>query len=563
MESKATRKHKKQKQGFQRIGPVLFSFFVLLVLPCGYPQTPLMPSTCHSQPEAAILRQQMRSRFSRLPTSRITYVVYALIVLTSVSLVTSFNAEPRTWAAGEVPVAFWSWRIQSPSQADILDTIEKTNANSLFMRAGQIDYRDGKLVRIRPLAGSFPRGIELHLVYNATRSFLDQLETVDPKTFATTVVKAYNEDLERAKNDNANVRGLQLDIDVPTRLLPQYEKTLLSLRARVVAGTQLSITGLPTWMESPKLDPVLQQVDFWIPQFYGSEIPERSDQLIPISSPQNLTSFVKRARQMNRPFYAGLSAYSVAILYGPSGALVSLRGDMDPGEIASDPNLELIERRQFEKTTGEWRYVFRARADGVTDDLAMHAGDRLVVDLPSTESLRTAARIVREQAGEKLLGICVFRLPARDDPATLTADQVHAALSDREASAVVDVRIRLEQTNYVLELKNAGTASAILGTPQIDLTVSPGSFEACFETNVAFETLCADAKSSPQPCSQRRANLIRLTPKTLSAGQALKATLILNRSLPPAVPVSITMSTDTGNKYSMNREVLVEGGASQ
>lgn len=504
----------------------------------------------------------MRSRFSTLSTSRIAYLVYALAVVTSVSLVTSFNAEPRTWAAGEVPVAFWSWRIQSPSQADVLDTIEKTNANRLFLRAGQIDYRDGKLVRIRPLAGSLPRGIELHLVYNATHSLLEQLEIVDPKTLATTVVNAYKEDLERAKNDNANVRGLQLDIDVPTRLLPHYEKTLLSLRARVLAGTELSITGLPTWMESPKLDRVLQQVDFWIPQFYGSEIPERSDQLIPISSPQNLTHSIKRARQLGRPFYAGLSAYSVAILYGPSGALVSLRGDMDTPGIAADPNLELIERRQFEKATGEWRYVFRARADGVTDDLAMHAGDLLVVDLPSTESLRTAARIVREQAGQKLLGICVFRLPARDDQATLTADQVNAALADREADAAVDVRIRREQTNYSFELKNVGTASAILGTPQIDLIVNPGSFEAV-KTNMAFETLCAGAKSPPQPCSQRRANLLRLTPETLNAGQVLKATLVLNHQLPPTVPVSITMSTDAGDKYSTNREVSVEGGVSQ
>ena len=508
--------------------------------------------------------QKMRSRLSRLPASRITYVVYALIVLTSVSLVSNFNEEPRTWAADEVPVAFWSWRIQSPSQADVLETVEKTSANRLFMRTGQIDYRDGRLIRIRPLSGSFPREIELHLVYNATRNLLDQLETVAPTTLATTVVNAYNEDLERAKDDNANVRGLQLDIDVPTRLLPQYEKTLLALRAKLAAETQLSITGLPTWMESPKLDQVLQTVDFWIPQFYGSEIPKRSDQLIPISSPQNLTHSVKRARQLNRPFYAGLSAYSVAILYGPSGALISLRGDMDTSGIASDPNLELIDRRQFEKATGEWRYVFRAKTDGVTDHLAMHAGDLLVVDLPSTESLRTAARIVREQAGEKLLGICVFRLPAREDPATLTADQVHAALTDRDAAAVVDVRIKREQTNYAIELRNVGTASAILGTPQIDLTVNSGSVEAIkFETNVAFETLCADAKSSPQPCSQRRANLIRLTPKTLNAGQVLKATLVLNRQLPPAVQVSITLSTDNGGKYSMNREVSVEGGISQ
>ena len=66
----------------------------------------------------------------------------------------------------------------------------------------------------------------------------------------------------------------------------------------------------------------------------------------------------------------------------------------------------------------------------------MRAGDVLVIDLPAAETLRIAARITRELAGEKLLGICVFRLPAHDDPATLTVEQVTKALNDRGSDPV-------------------------------------------------------------------------------------------------------------------------------
>ena len=272
-----------------------------------------------------------------------------------------FTESPGRWS--EVPVAFWAWRTESPGSADIRAAVEKAHAQVLFLRAGQIDYQDGNLRRIRPLAGSFPKDIKLHLVYNTTRAVLEQLEAIDPQTLAAQIARDFREDSERARRDGAEVRGLQLDIDFPTRLLPRYERTLNALRKELQPGTELSITGLPTWMESPTLMSVLRNVDFWVPQFYGAEIPTHSSQLIPISSPQSITYFVNKARQIDKPFYAGLAAYSVALLYSSSGSLITLRGDMNPALIAANPNLELIDQRSFD--SAERRYEFRAKADGV------------------------------------------------------------------------------------------------------------------------------------------------------------------------------------------------------
>src|ERR1044071_7352914 len=187
----------------------------------------------------------MRSAF-RLPTSRLARVVYASVILTCVSLVSIFIARPHVWAVGEVPVAFWAWRTQSPDAIDVEEAVEIANAQVLFLRAGQFDYQDGKLRRVRPLAGSFPKGIKLHLVYNPPRTVLEKLETIDSQSLANEIAATFKEDSERATRDGADIKGMQLDIDFPTRLLPRYERTLGAIRPNLPTGTELSITGLPT-----------------------------------------------------------------------------------------------------------------------------------------------------------------------------------------------------------------------------------------------------------------------------------------------------------------------------
>ena len=496
---------------------------------------------------------------------QMVYVVIGLMV--SAVAISSFHRKPRPWRANEVPVAFWSWRNQTPAEADVREAVEKTEARSIFLRAGQIDYQNGKLRRIRSVTGPLPKAIDLHLVYNATHSLLTQLETVDEVALANSIAGAFQEDAQRAEQEHARVLGIQIDFDVPTRLLSRYEQMLAKLRAKLSPGTKLSVTGLPTWMQSPELPATLAQVDFWVPQFYGAEIPETSDEFIPISSLTDIERFVTGARALNKPFYAGLAAYSWTLLYSSSGKLITLRGDMDPTAIASDPNLELIDQRAFDpnKSNSEWRYAYRAKADGVTDSLSMHAGDVLVFDAPSAESLRAAARIVRELSGEKLLGICVFRLPARDDPATLTADQVAGALADRDSAPNFTIRLQRDEQQarvWVLQIENQGTAGAV-GDLKIDVPVAAGTIDALTPHGAAsLETICRVFKPHntfvDQPCGQNRANLIRMSASGLRPGQTLQATLLMKTTLPQIVTISIETQTDAGKPYVNRREILVE-----
>src|SRR5438552_4019256 len=82
----------------------------------------------------------------------------------------------RTWHPEEVPVAFWAWHSDCPGEPDVLRAVKEAGAQTLFLRAGQIDLEVGKLRRIRAVNGRFPNNIDIHFVYNATRSCLAEFE---------------------------------------------------------------------------------------------------------------------------------------------------------------------------------------------------------------------------------------------------------------------------------------------------------------------------------------------------------------------------------------------------
>jgi len=465
---------------------------------------------------------------------------------------------PRTWAAAETPVAFWAWRTQAPAS----DEISQTGATRLFLRAGQFDSARGEVRRIRAVEGKLPDAIEIHLVYNATRDLLARFETIEPPALARIVAETFAADLDRAARDGACVAGLQLDLDVPTRLLPRYATVLRLLRAGLPQGVKLSITGLPTWMDSPHIGSLLDEVDFWTPQFYGWVIPDRIDKLIPISSPATVRQAVVRARELDRPFYAGLAAYGYAVLYSPEGKLLEVRGDLDPALVAGHSQFELTESRPFDnQPAAEWRTVYRALGDTVLDGLVVRRGDQLMLDAPSAATLRASARAVREEAGERLLGISVFRLPGAGDPTTLTAAEIAAALADRETTIAAELKIerppRTDDNRLVFNATNTGTASARPGpgAMALELRIPPASLREISGLSgfTGVETLCDDARS----CSLRRASLVRLKTHAWPPGARARANLIFASASPPAVSAQITVQADDGRTWQEQKEIVI------
>ncbi|HTK38959.1 MAG TPA: DUF3142 domain-containing protein, partial [Pyrinomonadaceae bacterium] len=404
-----------------------------------------------------------------------------------------------------------------------------------------------------------------HLVYNGTRRFLREWEKLTPDDIAATVAETYRADLIRAHNDNANVVGIQLDLDSPERLLGFYSQVLKRLRQLLPAGTKLSITGLPTWMSSNEISLVLSDVDFWIPQFYGAAVPTNINQRIPISNASEVAKNVTRARGLDKLLYAGLAAYSYAILYGKDGELLEMRGDIDPVLAAENGELEPIRSQTFKGApeTTETRYAYRAKSEIVLDGLIIEPGEILVFDLPSASSLRAAARAVRENAGDRLLGICVFRLPTTNDAATLSTGEIAAALADVPDKTATAITLRQSGQKLKILAENIGTTGAALADDAltVDLSVSAGSVKGVTGATGfnGYETLCRiDQFRSPLPCSELRANVIRLKANAWRPGATAAIELKTNSELTGALPVLITTRINGGRVVQEPIEVKIQ-----
>ena len=488
-------------------------------------------------------------------SKRICFLIVAFISATF--LLAMFLRKPRVLAVNEVPIAFWAWRTNAPDRLEIDNAYAATESKTLFLRAGQFDLVANSVERIREVSGDLPTGVEIHLVYNATRDLLAGWSRLETTVLANKIAETYRADLARGGRNSAQVRGLQLDLDIPTRLLPEYARMLATLRSLLPSDTSLSITGLPTWTDANEVQLVLHEVDFWIPQCYGGKIPTHLDQRIPISTPADVERTIAKVRRLGKSFYAGLSAYSYAILYARNGSIVELRGNIDPARAVIEPNLELIERGPFSEGSAASgiRYAYRAQADLVLDGLVIHKNETLVFDVPTAESLRVSARVVRENAGELLRGICLFRLPSAGDLSMLGVAEIRAALADVTTQAMTTVTVNDSDNHHlVLQAANDGNASSVLGDGAFtaDVPIESGSIEGLSDLALfdSYETLC-----DGRPCSSARANLIRLKASSWRPGNIASARIRLKRNAPSTLQVLVTTHIDDGRTDSKTVEL--------
>lgn len=110
--------------------------------------------------------------------------------------------------------------------------------------------------------------------------------------------------------------GVEIDHDAGNARLPAYSAFLTQLRGVLPTALKLSITALPSWLDSPELPALLNTVDSSVLQVHAVSNPERG-----LFDPAQAKKWAERwSRITSRPFYLALPAYGVALLPGVSGA---------------------------------------------------------------------------------------------------------------------------------------------------------------------------------------------------------------------------------------------------
>jgi hypothetical protein len=217
-----------------------------------------------------------------------------------------------------------------------------------------------------------------------------------------------------------SVAGIEIDYDCPTSKLPTYGKFLSSLRARLAPTLALSITALPTWMESPALDALAADVTEMVLQVHAVDDPRRG-----LFDPDRAERWVRAfGQRIHRPFRVALPAYDVRVTWRADGRLGSVEGERPL--------------------------------------LLGNAGAELLAASP--EAVLYFLHNLQNGAPEGLVGFAWFRLPTDADRRAWGRETWRAVVTDRLPASVLSAELVATATPglWTVTLSNDGTVDAPL-----------------------------------------------------------------------------------------------------
>jgi hypothetical protein len=214
--------------------------------------------------------------------------------------------------------------------------------------------------------------------------------------------------------------GVEIDYDCPTSRLATYARFLAGLRTRLPASIRLSITALPTWMNSVDLERLVPPLDEMVLQVHAVDEPRRG-----LFNPARAESRVRDfARRIDLPFRVALPAYDVRVTWHRDGALASVEGEVP-----------------------------------------------LLTGAASGETLRAAPEAVvaflhamRRAAPDNLVGVAWFRLPTDADRRAWSPGTWRAVLTDRLSPSRLSASLVPAEAAdlWTVTLSNDGAVDAVL-----------------------------------------------------------------------------------------------------
>ncbi|MGR9014874.1 MAG: DUF3142 domain-containing protein [Gammaproteobacteria bacterium] len=217
-----------------------------------------------------------------------------------------------------------------------------------------------------------------------------QLHDWDPAQIAKDSVNV----VKKWRQLGINVTGLEIDHDCATRRLPDYAQFLAKLRQDTAGlGLSLSITALPTWLESPELLNLLKNVDEAVLQVHSVVDPQHG-----LFDAQQAKDWVEKFSAISPiAFRVALPTYGSRIAWDKDKRIAAVESETPIGLETAEAQ-ELIVRPQ---------------------DVAVLL-DRW-----------------REQPPSRLTGISWFRLPTRDDRRAWSLETWQAVIEGRKIAAKI------------------------------------------------------------------------------------------------------------------------------
>ncbi|MGF6089783.1 DUF3142 domain-containing protein [Pseudomonas sp. 18173] len=207
-----------------------------------------------------------------------------------------------------------------------------------------------------------------------------------------------------------NLAGVEIDHDAGNARLPAYREFLAYLREALPPSLPLSITALPSWLDSRELPALLSTVDSSVLQVHAVSDPRRG-----LFDADQARQWAKAwSRVTTKPFYLALPAYGVALLPSAGGAPV----------VESEVTLE---------------------REGLRQEL-----------LADPQSLRTLGSELRADPLKHLAGLIWFRLPLANDRRAWSLTTLRAVARGDVLDSRLTLKLSADNGLYDIGISNQG-----------------------------------------------------------------------------------------------------------
>lgn len=212
--------------------------------------------------------------------------------------------------------------------------------------------------------------------------------------------------IERYRQHGIVLTGIEIDHDCPTSQLGDYTRFIAALRTQLDPSIALSITALPTWLDSAALDDLLAHADEAVLQVHAVMNPAQG-LFDPVQARAWLRAF---ARRTQRPWRVALPTYGSRVTWNAQGRVAGIESE-NPMLLAD------------------------SGAPGLTHEL--------VVPPQQIDAFVTQ---IEHDALPRLAGIVWFRLPTGNDDRAWSAGTWRAVLTRAPLNAAIAAQVRSSDT---------------------------------------------------------------------------------------------------------------------
>lgn len=233
--------------------------------------------------------------------------------------------------------------------------------------------------------------------------------------------------LHDARQHGIEPSQLQLDFDAATRQLDGYRRWLDAL-GDAIAPTPLVFTALPTWLDSPAFARLIQSATGYILQVHSWEAPRTPDQSFTLCDPEQAKRAIRKAAQLDRPFWVALPTYGYRAWFDAQNRLLGLSAEGPDLTASSDAKMREV------------------RADPV--------------------AMAGLARWLRIHRPERLRGIIWYRLPLPEDRLSWNERTWQTVMRGRAPAAKTEWDLKKSADGLIeVGIRATGDADSVFDNP--------------------------------------------------------------------------------------------------